>query len=287
MGMGAQEFGDELLRRLLDQAMEMTEGAVGAGLVVGHPAGAAQGRRTGHTPAELRVAAAVGLATVLDPAQVACGEGPVLDAVGKGTVVVMPADGEPPGAAFDLIRYPALVEHADRGAWEGVRGVVVTPGEWGSELPVVLSTYLLAPPTAEVLGQIDRWESLLAAALAVVEYCAGEEMRAEQMLQMIQYRRVVEQAKGMIMAVTGQEAQTAFAVLSRASQHFNVRLRNLAVALVEHVGDGTAEHPDDPEAVIHTTSGERRVAGQVWTAMTRAPAPGRPAAAGRPLDPPR
>jgi hypothetical protein len=157
---------------------------------------------------------------------------------------------------------------------------VATPGEWGGELPVVLSVYLDAPVGPHALGEIDRWESLLTSALAVVEYCAGEEMRAEQMLQMIQYRRVVEQAKGMIMTATRHDAQTAFAVLSRASQHFNIRLRNLAVALVEHVGDGTAEHPDDPEAVIHTTPAERRVAAQVWTAISNAPPV--PSGGGRP-----
>jgi len=276
--MRAQEFGDELLRRLLEHAMATTEGAVGAGLVVGHPPAAARARQAGRaTPVpgratpELRVAAAVGVAAVLDPAQVACGQGPVLEVVGKGSVLVMPAAGEQPGADFDLSRYPTLAEQTGHKAWESIRGVVVTPGEWGSELPVVLSAYLQAPPTEQVLGEVDRWESLLASALTVVEYCAREELRAEQMLQMIQYRRVVEQAKGMIMSATGQDAQAAFAVLSRASQHFNVRLRNLAVALVEHVGDGTAEHPDDPEAVIHTTTAERRVAAEVWTAMSRAP----------------
>jgi hypothetical protein len=211
------------------------------------------------------------VAATLDPAQLSSGDGPVIEAIASGRVVVLPGEEEPAGTALDVGRFPGLLELAGPQAWHGVSGVVATPGEWGGELPVVLSVYLEAPPSSHVLGEIDRWESLLTSALAMVEYCAGEEMRAEQMLQMIQYRRVVEQAKGMIMCVTQHDAPSAFAVLSRASQHFNVRLRNLAVALVEHVGDGTAEHPDDPDAVIHTTSAERRVAAQVWRAISNTP----------------
>jgi ANTAR domain len=85
---------------------------------------------------------------------------------------------------------------------------------------------------------------------------------------MVQYRRVIEQAKGMLMAALGQDAGIAFAALSRASQHFNVRLRNLAVALVETVGNAPAEAPDDPDQVIRPSEADRRVAAQVWAALT-------------------
>jgi hypothetical protein len=70
------------------------------------------------------------------------------------------------------------------------------------------------------------------------------------------------------MAALGQDAPEAFAALSRASQHFNVRLRHLAVALVEHVGAAPAEAPDDPEQVVLPSEQDRRVAAQVWAALT-------------------
>lgn len=257
----AREFGDDLLRKLLEHAVESTPGALGAGLVLGSPPIKAQGPAKGQArsrpsgapdgdrPAEgnaYRVVAAVGVAAELDPEQVSSGVGPVLDAMTSGKVI---AD---------------AMSFAGR---DDVRGLVVTPGEWGGELPVVLTTYLDAPPDDDTTGTVDRWEGLLSQALAVVEYCAGEEVRAEQMLQMIQYRRVVEQAKGCLMAVTGADAQTAFSVLSRASQHFNVRLRTLAIALVEHVGAGEVEHPQDPDAVVQPSARDRQVAEQVWEAM--------------------
>jgi hypothetical protein len=91
------------------------------------------------------------------------------------------------------------------------------------------------------------------------------------MVQMTQYRRVIEQAKGLVMGATGVDATSAFETLARASQHFNVRLRHLAVALVEHVGAAPAEHPEDPELVVRPSPNDRDVAGKVWAALTAGP----------------
>jgi len=97
------------------------------------------------------------------------------------------------------------------------------------------------------------------------------------MVQMVQYRRVIEQAKGLVMAVTGSDAAAAFATLARASQHFNVRLRNLAVALVELVGGAPAEGPDDPAALVVPGERDRSAAERMWAAL----ATGSGAAGGR------
>ena len=99
------------------------------------------------------------------------------------------------------------------------------------------------------------------------------------MVQMVQYRRVIEQAKGLVMAATGGDAEAAFATLARASQHFNVRLRNLAVALVELVGGAPAEGPTDPGAVVTPSERDRAAAERMWAALTT-PGPGAPGAAG-------
>jgi hypothetical protein len=115
----------------------------------------------------------------------------------------------------------------------------------------------------------------LAAAVAVLREWAAETERAEQMVQMVQYRRVIEQAKGLIMAATGTDAAAAFATLARASQHFNVRLRNLAVALVELVGGAPAEGPDDPAAVVVPAERDRRAALRMWAALSADGAHGR------------
>jgi len=150
----------------------------------------------------------------------------------------------------------------------GIRGAVFVPGEFGAELPTVFSVYLDRVPDERALRAIDRYEPLAVQALAVVEYCAGEEEIAQQMLQMTQYRRVIEQAKGLVMGALGTDAPAAFSALARASQHFNIRLRNLAVALVEHVGGHSAEHPQDPDLVIRPSAAERETAARIWAALT-------------------
>jgi ANTAR domain-containing protein len=97
------------------------------------------------------------------------------------------------------------------------------------------------------------------------------------MVQMVQYRRVIEQAKGLIMACTSSDAGAAFATLARASQHFNVRLRNLAVALVELVGGAPAEGPSDPGAVVTPSERDREAAERVWAALSSSGSAGGPA----------
>ena len=57
---------------------------------------------------------------------------------------------------------------------------------------------------------------------------------AEQLTEAMQSRAVIEQAKGMLMARSpGMTADEAFDVLRRASQRENVKLRDIAMRLVE------------------------------------------------------
>lgn len=264
----AREFGDQLLQRLLHHVMDSVPGTVGAGLSLVGGAGP-------------RHVYGVAVAAELDAMQWATGEGPLVDAVARQAaehhaVLILPG----PDGEFDLHRWPALA-----GAWEQTgatwpTGLAVATGQWGEQSPTVFSLYTDIVPDTSLAAELDRFEGLLVSALAVVEYCAGEELRAEQMLQMVQYRRVIEQAKGLVMAATGADAGAAFTTLARASQHFNIRLRNLAIALVEHVGGSPAEGPEDPAQVVVPTVTDRRTAAQVWAALTRTLPQERPPSSG-------
>jgi hypothetical protein len=285
-----KKFGAELLTDLLTHTMKSIPGCVGMGLSL-----AAGGDGEQAAP---HCVAAVGVAGDLDRAQWTSAAGPLWEAFRKGTVVQRPElprfahPGEARTGELDAERVQAM-EAADGGRDRtaharhllglerqdgvpedlaaSVRGAVFSTGEWGGELPVVVSVYLDAEPGTRTLEEIDRHEPLLTQALALIEYCSGEEVVAEQMVQMTQYRRVIEQAKGLVMGATGVDAQRAFETLARASQHFNVRLRHLAVALVEHVGAAPAEHPDDPELVVSPSENDREVAGKVWAALSAGP----------------
>lgn len=159
---------------------------------------------------------------------------------------------EPPGAGADV-----------------VRALVTVPLGAG-----VLTLYLDRPERPGDAEAAGRPAAALASALALAERCAVETARADQMVQMMEYRRVIEQAKGMVMAATGAGADAAFATLARGSQHFNVRLRNLAVALVELVGGAPAERPGDPGAVVTPSAHEREAAERVWAALSVPPRAG-------------
>jgi hypothetical protein len=81
---------------------------------------------------------------------------------------------------------------------------------------------------------------------------------------MVQYRRVIEQAKGMIMSRRSVSPDEAFAELVAASQASNVKLRTLAIALVETVGGGGAEHPRHPYREERATQEARDAAARLW-----------------------
>ncbi|WP_245979333.1 ANTAR domain-containing protein [Streptomyces diacarni] len=67
-----------------------------------------------------------------------------------------------------------------------------------------------------------------------------EELRTEveQLRQAAESRPVIDQARGMVMALAPCDAQTAWWVLVQVSQHSNVKLRRVARALVAGV-EGT------------------------------------------------
>jgi hypothetical protein len=160
---------------------------------------------------------------------------------------------------------PVLV--APSGA--GDPGVVAVRG--GGAEGVVVALVLDRPPRPPDVDSVVAALPALVAASGLLGAWAAERERADQMVRMAQYRRVIEQAKGIVMAATGSDAGAAFATMARASQHFNVRLRHLAVALVEHVGGAPAEAPDDPASVVVPGDPDRRAAVRMWAALGRGP----------------
>ena len=73
------------------------------------------------------------------------------------------------------------------------------------------------------------------AAIAVnnVTSYAAAVSEAEQLREAMRTRAVIEQAKGMIMTREHCTPDEAFALLSRISQHRNVKLHRVAQAIVE------------------------------------------------------
>ncbi|ANZ38914.1 hypothetical protein BBK82_25420 [Lentzea guizhouensis] len=129
---------------------------------------------------------------------------------------------------------------------------------------MVLTVYLDHEPRAADLSVIEETEPLLATAAAVVEFCSGEVLRADQMVRMVQHRRYIEQAKGLLMGARQSKPGEAFELLVRASQHANVKLRDVATALVMVVGGDLEEVGDEvtaPPEIAYDT------ARRLWAAL--------------------
>jgi hypothetical protein len=220
----ATALGSDLLVRLLHNLVDAVPGAIGAGLA----------RQQDGTVTSV---ATVGVATRLDRAQIEAGVGPVHEAQRTQRVSMVETD-----------------DHT----------IIVTPGTFDEDSLLLTSLYVRGQVPAEALDLLDRYEALLANAMGMVEYCGDAEARADHMLAMTQYRRVIEQAKGLVMSRRGVGAEDSFALLAEVSQRANVKLRDLAIALVEQVGGAPAEHPGEPGARRIPGPAARDAAKLLW-----------------------
>jgi hypothetical protein len=215
--------GSDLIDRLLDHLCAQVNGCLGVGL------------SSGPSACRGSVMATVGLADRLDQRQWDTGAGPLVTAANHDDHVVVD----------DLrtdTRWPAVSEWL---AGEGhAVGMVALPGSWSQGGLILLTVYVDHAPTVADLRTVEEYEPLIATSAAVVEYCAGEVLRTDQVLDLVQHRRVIEQAKGIVMGHLGCPGATAFSTLVRISQQANVKLREFSVALVQHVGDAPAEQPE-------------------------------------------
>ncbi|WP_238949126.1 ANTAR domain-containing protein [Mycobacterium sp. IDR2000157661] len=215
--------------------------------------------------------AACGLGADIVGAQFSGLGGPVVDALTHQVPVVSPdlwTDERYPALTVDAVarHAPGLREDLER-----VHGAAAVPGLWREDAAVVLSCTLSEAATATTVTTLFAYEQLVSAALVTT---AAENAAAfEDLLSALQSRGAIEQAKGALMGLVGCDAEQAWNMLRRASQEFNVKLRELAVALLEHISGAPAEQPGitDP---IAPREPARDAARLLWTAMREGRAPG-------------
>jgi hypothetical protein len=164
----------------------------------------------------------------------------------------------------------------DRKAWEQVRGAASVPGLWEDDGNIVISCLLNRPATAAIVATLINYERLVNAAF--VTTAAEDAAGIEDMLTVLQSRGAIEQAKGAIMGRLGCDADQAWDVLRRTSQDFNVKVRALAVALLEHIGSAPVEQPVFGTPIVPDRQ-TRHAAEMMWAALS---VPGRPAHAPAP-----
>jgi hypothetical protein len=197
------------------------------------------------------------------------GESPLSDAVEYQVPVLSPdlwSDDRWPSLTADAVRL-AMPEDADP---DSVRGMAAVPGIWREDQTVVLCCVLSRPADASTVATLIGYEQLVSAAL--VTSAAEDAAGIADMLAVLQSRGAIEQAKGVIMGSLRCDAEAAWQTLRRASHESNVKLRELAVALVEHVGGVPAEQPAVAAPIVPDERA-RRAAGLLWAVLTHAPKP--------------
>jgi GAF domain-containing protein len=170
------------------------------------------------------------LVVELEASQLRTGTGPCLEAIDQG----LPIYAE--DLAVDL-RWPAFASEA---VAIGVRSVLAlrlaADGTIGA-----LSLYARYP---SAFGAVDRAKGLVLAGLAGIALSLAqardEDVRqAENLRNALVTRELVGQAQGILMERERITAEQAFDILRRASQHLNIKLREVAQDVVD-----TGERPE-------------------------------------------
>jgi GAF domain-containing protein len=200
------------LRMVLDLAVATIEGCDFAGVFV-----VQQGRVV--TPVQTDPVAAQ-----VDASQLRTGTGPCLDAIAQGGPVY----------SEDLEIDPRWPTFGPEAAAAGVRSLLAlrlaVDGTLGA-----LNLYARNP---SAFGTGDRAKGLVLAGLGAIALSLAqardEDMRqAENLRHALVTRELVGQAQGILMERERITAEQAFDILRRASQHLNVKLREVAQDLID------------------------------------------------------
>ena len=245
----------ELFQRLLERIQRDLPEAVGLAITL----------HAKDQPASVVAAQGVGAECLESPT----GQGPLADAVEYQVPVLSPdlwSDDRWPSLAPAVVGAQAPVPTS----FDDVCGMAAVPGIWREDQTVVLSCVLSRPADAKTVATLIGYEQLVSAAL--VTSAAEDSGEIADMLAVLQSRGAIEQAKGVIMGSLRCDAEAAWSTLRRASHESNVKLRELAVALVEHVGGVPAEQPAAAAPIVPDDLA-RKAAALLWAVLSHAPRP--------------
>lgn len=180
------------------------------------------------------VAATSDLVTKIDQLQIDANEGPCVDASIQGIAFF----------ANDLLDEHRWPTFAPAAVSAGIRSVLAY--SLSAEPPSSLNLYAEFPAA---FGATDRAQGVLFATLAGLaldsaEQRAAEESNAANFVAALRTRELIGRAEGILMERERITSEQAFNVLRRASQHMNIKLREVAETLVE-TGETPETGPSD------------------------------------------
>jgi GAF domain-containing protein len=171
------------------------------------------------------------LALDADEMQYERGYGPCMDAGRTGTVLLIEDTREE-------TRWPDYTAHV---AQRGVLSSLSVPLPIQTDVIGALNCYSQLP-SAFALEAIEVAEELaghMAVAVANAVAYSDAATLAKQMRTAMETRSVIDQTIGVVMAQNRCDAEAAFAILTRASQNRNVKLRDIARSTLTNISQPT------------------------------------------------
>ncbi|MGW8538689.1 ANTAR domain-containing protein [Rhodococcus qingshengii] len=205
------------LTRLCEHAVDLIEDADMAGVTV-----------LDHGGAVTTAAATSQTVAVVDQLQYRSGSGPFIDAAGSEEVVA--ADQE---AA--LARWPGFATEAATSGVLSFLSIPLPPHESGPGAVVNLYGSRSDGFVRSEVALMKLFTTAAGFAIAGAERYRGAREVALQLERALDSRSVIDQAKGVLRAVHGVDADAAFAMLVDKSQRTNTKLRVVAEELLDSV----------------------------------------------------
>lgn len=168
------------------------------------------------------------MAFELDECQYGLGYGPCLEAAASRRVVVIT------DTATET-RWPAFAELAVR---QGVGSALSVPIHVGDTAQAALNLYATGTGAFDdplLVARAMHTAGQAAAAIANMYDLETARTEVATLQQALQSRAGIEQAKGILMAIHGYDADRAFQVLSRRSQTSNRKVRDIATEMIAQV----------------------------------------------------
>jgi GAF domain-containing protein len=214
--LAALPFVVDGLQDVLNRGAEIAQSALGPGVTVSVNIGDPRGPTA--------MASTSPSAQAMDGAQVVAGEGPCVDSFDlKATVRTSDVRSDP--------RWTGLARHVPL----ELRGAVSAPLEVGNELVGTLNVYEVAPMERELSEAAELLAVTVAAVMRELQVKTELESLADDLRAALTSRATIDQAKGVIMAQLRCGPDEAFAHLVHLSSTTHVKLRELALELVENV----------------------------------------------------
>lgn len=170
------------------------------------------------------------VAVDLDEAQYDQGYGPCLDAILAGDIMEM-VD------ARAEARWPAFATAAVQA---GALSVLSVPIPMTASLAAGVNVYGSNTNafSTEDRDRLSRLVEFAGAAIANLQLVEESKVLVLQLQTAMQSRAVIDQARGILMARHGCDAEEAFAILRRTSQHANIKIRDIAAQIVADAAKG-------------------------------------------------